>query len=101
MLVWVPLALLTLPILVLLLVGELVVNSIIKVLIVELLICAVKFTHSDAKPQHDVFFLHHRRAVLRESSLLSWISLARVERAEDDTACRTILEQACAAFCAD
>ena len=49
---------------VLLLVGIFVVHTVVKVLIVELLVCTVKLSHANAEPQHDVFVLHQWSTVL-------------------------------------
>ena len=70
------------------------VDAIVEVLIVELLIGSVKLSDPDAEAQHDIFVFHEGEAVLEEPALLVDVSLPRVERAQNHTARRRILQQA-------
>ena len=70
------------------------INSVVEVLIIEFFIRTVELSNTDAKPDHEILFLHERGAVLHEPSLLVRVRLPRVERAQDDAPRRAILEKA-------
>ena len=59
----------------LILVGELVINAIIEVFVVEFFVGSVYFSHSDAKAKNYVFVLHEWRTVLNEPVLFLYIGL--------------------------
>ena len=69
---------------VLLLVGIFVVDAIIKILVIEFLICAIKLSYANPKSKHDILVLHERSANIHQSILLIDVGLARVEGTEDD-----------------
>ena len=77
----------------LVLVSVLVVHAVVKVLIVELLVGAVKLPDANAEAQDDVLVFHKWRTDLNEARLLGGISLPRIEGTQDDTARRAILQE--------
>lgn len=69
------------------------VNSVVKVLVVELLVSSIKFSNIDAEPDHDVFVFHKLLAVVDQLLLLFNFLLARVEGTEYDRARGGILKK--------
>ena len=59
----------------LVLVGELVIDAIIEVFIVEFFVSSVYFSYSDAEAKNDVFVFHEWRTDLNEPILFFYIGL--------------------------
>ena len=77
----------------LLLVGILVVHAVVEVLVVELLVVAIKLAHSGVESHHDVL-VFHQAFCCGEDLISGFVARLRVERAQDDTATRVVLEKA-------